>query len=310
MLTIPRSPEPRVSVIIPCVDGNRFLQACLRSLAANAPRDLPFETIVVVNDAPASDVTGELAGATFLASRANLGLAGAGNRGRRVARGEFLLLLHDDAEVEPGWMEALVAAADADPQAGAIGGKVLDPDGTLQNAGMVLHPDGTTGPPWSGAPPDPSAFDERRKVDYCGTSSLLVRAATWDAIGGLDEQFFPAYYVDVDLAAGIRALGQHVLYEPRSVIRHHRGSSTSRRFALYVTARNRERFLMKWGGGAETQRAPHDESLEAQELRHLLAERDLLRDYARDLAATIDARERTLLARIRRKLTTLLRMRR
>src|SRR5262249_11859966 len=156
----------------------------------------------------------------------NLGLAGAGNRGRALAKGELLVLLHDDAEVEPGWLEALVEAADRHPEAGAIGGKVLFPDGRLQSAGMILWRDATTSPPWTkGTTPDPAAFDRPRAVDYCGTCSLLVRAAVWDAAGGLDERLFPVYFVDVDLAMAIRRMGRVVLYEPRSVIRHHQGAS-------------------------------------------------------------------------------------
>jgi hypothetical protein len=182
----------------------------------------------------------------FLASPTNLGMAGAGNRGRKHARGELLVTLHDDAEVEPGWLAALVEAAEQNPQAGAIGGKVLNFDGGLQSAGMILWRDATTSPPWIGAPPDPDSFNQPRAVDYCGSSSLLVRAVAWDAIGGLDERIYPAYYVDVDLSMALRARGWCVLYQPKSRIRHHQGASTSSRFRRFIVERNRQFFLEKW----------------------------------------------------------------
>ena len=177
---LPEAGAPRVSVIIQAAAEPEMLLACLRSLARNGPRDIPFEVIVVLNAAPAGTAAAlqeSVTGARVAGSPVNLGLAGAGNRGRDLARGDLLVLLHDDAEIEPGWLEALVATADAHPEAGAVGGKVLFPDGRLQNAGMILWQDGTTSQPWTGEAPAPSAFDTLRAVDYCGTSSLLVRAA-------------------------------------------------------------------------------------------------------------------------------------
>ena len=256
-IDLPQPAAPRVSVIIPAAGEPELLRACLRSLAQNGPRRIPFETIVVLNAlameaAEAAEVTPrEAPGVRFVRPGVNLGLAGAGNRGRSLARGEFLVLLHDDAEVEPGWLEALVETADRHPEAGAVGGKVLFPDGRLQNAGMILWRDGSTSPAWVGPAPPASAFDRLRAVDYCGTSSLLVRAAAWDAAGGLDERFYPAYYVDVDLSLAIRRRGQVVLFDPRSQIRHRQGASGGGRFRVFVTLRNRRLLLEKWGKALE-----------------------------------------------------------
>lgn len=328
-IEIPSSPAPRVSVIVPAAAETTFLLACLRSLARHAPVHIPFETIVVFNNASqrqASELADQCVGVTLIGTPVNLGLAGSGNRGRAIARGELFILLHDDAEVEAGWMEALVAAADRYADAGAIGGKVLNPDGTLQLAGAILWNNATTSSPWIGAPPPPAAFDQCRAVDYCGTSSLLVRRSTWDAMGGLDEQFFPAYYVDVDLAMGVRALGQCVLYEPASRIRHHRGASTGVRFRQFVAAKNGERFRAKWSSALAAQEpaAPNSsdaidramdrcektrrngpfikpetptqvhagEDAIAREMRHLLMERSLWRDFADALERAIDAPKR------------------
>jgi hypothetical protein len=149
---------------------------------------------------------------------------------------------------------------------------------------------------------------------------LLIRRTTWNAIGGLDEQFFPAYYVDVDLAMGTRALGQYVRYEPSSCIRHHRGSSTRARFRDFLTTRNRERFRAKWSGALAMQESPAPSSVDgvdraiercekarngpfikpetptqrrgaeegmARELRYLMMERALLQEYSRSLEMEI-----------------------
>jgi O-antigen biosynthesis protein len=253
-IDLPLSATPRVSVIIPSSTRHDLLHACLRSLARFGPATIPYETIVVLNQATPEAETRLRGAATsiqVLSSPVNLGLAGAGNRGRALARGELLILLHDDAEIEPGWMEALVEAADTHPEAGAIGGKVLYPDGRLQHAGLILWQNGYTSVPWVGGSPPLTTFDRLRAVDYCGTSSLLVRAALWDLIGGLDEQFYPVYFVDVDLAMAMRKLGFIVLYQPTSRIRHHLGASTDTSFRDFLVQRNRRLFLKKWGAALE-----------------------------------------------------------
>ena len=224
--------------------------ASLMSIATNGPRDIEFEVIVVLNESDetsVSELTAAIGGVQFLESSVNLGLAGCANRGRAAASGELLIVLHDDAEVEEGWMEALVEAADTHPEAAVIGGKVLHFDGQLQNAGMILWREGNSSAPWIGSPPSPSAFNEVRRVDYCGTSSLLVRAELWDSIGGLDERFYPVYYVDVDLAMSARNCGWAVLYQPASRIRHHSGSSGTNRWRAFLGDRNRQLLIEKWG---------------------------------------------------------------
>ena len=141
-IDLPSSAAPRVSVIIPSsTQASTCSTPVCDRLRASAPAAIPYETIVVLNEATPEAETqlrGTATGIQVVSSPVNLGLAGAGNRGRALARGELLILLHDDAEIEPGWMEALVETADAHPEAGAIGGKVLYPDGRLQYAGAIL----------------------------------------------------------------------------------------------------------------------------------------------------------------------------
>jgi O-antigen biosynthesis protein len=245
MIQLPRSPAPRVSIIIPATSID-LLHACLRSIARCGSSKIPYETIVVLNEARDQDAARlreAVTGVRVVSSAFNLGLAGSGNRGRDLARGELLLLLHDDAEVEPGWMEALVETADSHPEAGAIGGKVLNPDGRLQHAGMIVWRNATV----SHVATAPDAFGGVRAVDCCGSSSLLVRSAAWDLVGGLDERFHPVYYVDVDLAMALRAQGFVVLFQPGSRIRHHKGASSTRRFEEFLLNRNRLQLIEKWG---------------------------------------------------------------
>jgi GT2 family glycosyltransferase len=249
-INLPFSDAPRVSVIIVATSSFDLLRACLESLERFGPNTIPFETILVLNNArPEVEavLSATVTGVKITGSAVNLGLAGAANRGRSLANGEFLLILHDDAEVEPGWMEALVETAVAHPEAGAVGGKVLHPDGRLQLAGGIVWRTAILSAPWVGEAPPPTAFDRLRAVDFCGSSSLLIRAALWDFVGGLDEQFYPVYYVDADLAMTMWKHGFAVLYQPNSRIRHHQYASTDPAFRRFLIRRNRRLFLEKWG---------------------------------------------------------------
>jgi GT2 family glycosyltransferase len=255
LLDLPLSSEPRASVLIPVRGGARtigLLDACLRHLAACAG-EAPFETLLLLNQASGdvrSWVEHSVRGVRVLTSDVNLGLAGGLLLLRSQARGELLISVHQDTEVERGWLRALVETADTRPDAGAIGSLVLDPDGvTVQAAGWVMCSDGLTFPPWWGnATPTREAFESRgaHGVDYAPSSSLLLRAQVWDAFGGPDERLHPAFYVDVDLAMATRSGGRSVLVEPRSVARHHRGSATTQRFRSFLGERNRQLFLSKW----------------------------------------------------------------
>jgi GT2 family glycosyltransferase len=270
-IVLPTSDRPRASILISADRNDELLGRCLESVVRNAPADVPFETIVLLNGSPDSVarlVKEHVAGATILESDVNRGVAGGYNLARESATAEFLVLLHDDAEVWPGWLEWLVRAADDHPEAGAVGSRVLNPDGTLQHAGSIVWRDGTTRPVGAGESAGSSAYTERRVVDFCGSVSLLVRAATWDAIGGADERFFPVSYVDVDLGMKVRQHGQVVLYEPRSQITHHRwGVETSRTFRLFVVRRNHKRFAEKWQASLDSH-VPRAEGNVEQAIEH------------------------------------------
>ena len=293
--------------MIPAGADRALLERCLERLATVGSRAVAFETIVFLDGAgneEAEQLRQRVRGAHVEASTVELGLAGALNRARARARGEYLVSLHDDAEIEPGWLEALVSAADAEPRAGAVGSLILRMDRRVQAAGRELLPSGATRPAWGRSVRD---LDRVHVVDQCGSASLLVRAATWDELGGADERFYPVYFVDVDLCVAILARGQRVLLAPRSVIRHHQGASTYRAFARFVHGRNREMFRAKWGeiiathvpasgvvappGEGELprqQREPDPDRQERVQLERALA---VTRAYAESLQARLAWRE-------------------
>ena len=240
-VTFPREPTPRASVVIVGWRSAPHLLRCLRSLATNRPVE-SFEVVVVLNE-PSEELVASLEsdidGILLLRSRVNLGYARACNWGVAKARGEYVALLNDDTEVDAGWLDSLIHTIEAGRGIGAVGSRLLNPDGSLQEGGSLIWSDGST----SGVRPSNVTHSDRldwaREVDYCSAASLLVRRTTWEQVGGLEEGYFPAYYEDVDFCLKLKELGLRIWYQPLSVVYHEMSASTSGSWRHYLIMRNR-----------------------------------------------------------------------
>jgi cellulose synthase/poly-beta-1,6-N-acetylglucosamine synthase-like glycosyltransferase len=84
-------------------------------------------------------------------------------------------------------------------------------------------------------------------VDYASANGLLVTRRAWDAVGGFDERYFPAYSEDVDLCLKLSAHGYRVRYEPRARLVHLGSQGTSRAYREFLLARNQQKLVDKWG---------------------------------------------------------------
>jgi GT2 family glycosyltransferase len=245
---VPDGP-PTVSIVILTRHGPQRLERCLAALA-RLPDAVSREILILLNDAD-DDVRALLAtpgtGVRVLESAVNMGFAGGCNIAARAATGRHLVFLNDDTEVEARWLESLVEIADADPGVGAVGSCILFPDGSVQETGSIIWRDGSTMGLGRGERPESPSVGFVRQVDYCSACSLLVRREAWDAVGGFCEDYFPAYYEDVDFCLSIRARGYRVLYAPPSRVRHHEGGSSDPEFRLFLHRHQRRLFRHRWG---------------------------------------------------------------
>ena len=229
------------------LDGSPWIARCVDSLRRNIPAALPHELIILGNGigAGAAPVAADER-TRVLRSEVNLGFGGGCNWAARHARGEFLVFLNDDTEVQPGWLEALVAAADADPGVAAAGSLVLSADGRVQEAGRVLWRDGVSHGIASGLPAASARLEGIREVDYCSACSLLVRRSLWEAAGGFDGRYFPAYYEDSDLCLELRRRGGAVVCAAGSRLVHHRSVSTTPVWRRFLGLHHHRLFVEKW----------------------------------------------------------------
>lgn len=247
---LPEEDSPLVSVIVVAWRGAPYVLDCLAAVAQSV-EGVAYEVVLVLNEpTPALEarVAAGLRGATVVRTRANVGFGGAVNLAAGRARGELLVLLNDDAEPHPGWLEHLVDCAFRRPEAAAVGSKVLLQDGTIQEAGSVVWSDGWTFTVGRGLAGTTKRFDYERPVDYCSGCSLLVRRRDFEAVGGLDDAYYPAYFEDADLCLKLKAAGREVWFQPRSVVTHRESASTRSGYRQFLLDRNHELFTDRWAG--------------------------------------------------------------
>lgn len=241
---------PEVSIVIPIFNQLEFTLSCLESLARHAG-PTSFEVIVIddKSSAPVAEVLSAVNGLRLHSNEKNQGFVLNCNRGAEMARGEYVLFLNNDTEVQSGWLEAMRNVFRQRPNAGAVGAKLIYPDGRLQEAGGIIGEDGSGWNYGKGDDPDRPEYDYLRQADYCSGACLMLPRELFQRLGGFDTRYCPAYYEDTDLAFAVRAAGREVYYQPAARIVHFEGVSSGTDIKTGVKRHqvlNREKFAAKW----------------------------------------------------------------
>jgi GT2 family glycosyltransferase len=241
--------RPPLSIVIPTHDTRELTLACLAALFR---QDLPEIEAIVVDDG-SSDGTAEAIAALHPAVRVlrgerdepdtpgnrPAGFTRSANRGLRAARGEILLLLNSDTEVDPGGLAALLSAFAADPKLGGAGGTLRYPDGRAQWSGgaapSLLWLFGLTSglPALLGRLPlyrrlRPPSGTGSGPVDWVTGAALGLRRAALAFPEPLDERF-RFYGQDLDLCLRLATDGWRVAVVPDFRVMHHHGATIGKR---------------------------------------------------------------------------------
>jgi hypothetical protein len=211
----------RFAVIIVNWNGRHHLDGCLTALQAQTFTS--FDAILVDNgstDGSVEWVETHFPKVRLIRNTHNVGFAPGNNQAIRSTEAEFIATLNNDTQVAPGWLAALIAAAESDPTVGMVASKMLfaDRPDTINSAGIALDPVGIAWDRLGGMPDDP---DGKTPVEVFGpcAGAALYRRAMLDQIGLFDEDFF-AYLEDVDLAWRARLAGWRCLYAPAAHVYH------------------------------------------------------------------------------------------
>lgn len=280
------SPSARlsVSIIIPAHNKIEITSACLDQLQSTLRGDEQVE-IIVVDDASTDDTAATLEAYARRDSRFKVlhndtgqGFLRSSNLGARAARGDILIFLNNDTLPQPGWLSPLLHTLAHNPRVGAVGGKLLYPDGRLQEAGGVIFSDGS-GWNFGKYDPNPDAplYNFVREVDYCSGAFLATPRRLFEELGGFDLHFAPAYYEDTDYCFTLRQHGYRVYYQPESAVIHLEGASSGTDLAAGAKRYqviNQQKFIEKWHEALQRQPAPL--SAITPDALHLLAIRDEL----------------------------------
>jgi N-acetylglucosaminyl-diphospho-decaprenol L-rhamnosyltransferase len=249
---------PALSYCVVNTNGREDLLVCLDAIERTHPAGVEREILVLDNasdDGSAEAVRARDGDIRVIALGRRAGKAENDSTLLREATGRYCLLLNEDSELRPRAAEALIAALDADPRAGAAGAQLLDSArdpvpcawrfpgvGTALAGALFLHR-------WLTVQ---SKGSDTRRVDWAQSSALMVRREAAVEVGYLDPAFF-IYYDECDFCKRLADAGWHTLFVSSAEAVHHDQLSTDLVAGLPRIVefhRNRDLYMRKHHGGA------------------------------------------------------------
>ncbi|HEY6329107.1 MAG TPA: glycosyltransferase, partial [Blastocatellia bacterium] len=227
---------PGVSILIPSRNNVAVLRACIDSLACTSYQN--YEVVIIDNESGDPATLEYLAASPHRVLRiespgGNFSFADINNRAVDQVSTEFVLFLNDDTEVvSPEWLSQMAGYLGV-PGVGAVGARLLYPDGRVQHAGVV-HSSYVPGP-WHAF-----RFAESWNPGFMGWSlvarncsavtaaCMLTRRDLFLELGAFDSKTFPVAYNDVDYCYRLLAAGYRIAYSPTSELTHHESLSRGR----------------------------------------------------------------------------------
>ena len=218
--------QPTISIILIFYNQAHLSLLCLQSLIKFA--DVPFELIIVDNGSSDSttDLLAVLDNCVVISNVENLGFVKAVNQGAKHARGEYILLLNNDAVIHQQTLSSALSSIHERESVGAVGGKISLIDGSLQEAGSIIWSDGSCLGYGRGDDPMASDYMFERDVDYCSGAFLLFRRKHFEELDGFDLDYAPAYYEESDFCIRLHKKGLRVVYNPTIKITHYEFASS------------------------------------------------------------------------------------
>jgi GT2 family glycosyltransferase len=232
-----------LSIIIVNWNSVRYLRECLASIYDNR-HDALVEVIVVDNASPQRDIDdlpAEFPAVVLVKSTANLGFAGANNLGFRHSSGQYVLFLNPDTRILGSAIQTMLSHAQELPQAGIVGCKLLNTDGSVQTSCIQRFPTilnqaldieilQLRWPKLSlwGIGPLFADNPEPARVEVVSGACMLTRREVFQRVGGFSEDYF-MYAEDLDLCHKVIKAAFHNYYVGDAEVIHHGGKSSGQR---------------------------------------------------------------------------------
>ncbi len=237
--------KPEVSIVLVLYNAVELSYACLQSIVQYA--DVPYEVIIIDNNS--TDKTplllDKIKGAKIIRNKDNLHFLKGCNQALQSVKGKYMVFLNNDAVLMDGTLKAAYGSIAGNNKCGAVGGKIVLADGTLQEAGSIIWNDGSCLGYGRGDMPDKPEYNFSRVVDYCSGAFLMTRTELFRQHSGFDISFEPAYYEETDYCLWLQEQGHEVVYEPKAVIRHYEFGSGVKESAVMQQQKNQKLFYEK-----------------------------------------------------------------
>lgn len=243
-----RLPDKKVSIVMLTFNKLHYTKNCLEQLKKVTDN---YELVVVDN--ASTDGTVEYlkqigwTDVKLITNKENVGFAAGCNQGVEAASNELVCLLNNDTYPLAGWLDALVVSLE--PGVGAVGGKLMFPNGRVQHVGIAFDEGLKPFHPYYGAP-----YELIRESPYplevpgVTAACLLTTKAIWKEVGGMDTGYLGGQYEDVDFNLKLHQRGYRVIYQPRAVLVHYEHASFGQGALADTSMQNNlQRLLKKWG---------------------------------------------------------------
>lgn len=248
-ITFQKFNKIEVSIIIPVYGAIELLNQCLISLHRSNLQN--FEIICVDDCAPSNtpydyDFYDNI---IVVKNDGNQGFSNTCNNGVKHAKGEYVLLLNSDTIVTNGAIENAFAKLKSDPKIGLVGSKLINIDGSVQEAGGVIWSDTRVENFMRGKSSRIPYVEFDRVSGYVSGAALFSTKKTWDELGGFDQKFTPAYYEDTDICVRARSKGYKVYYCHDSEIIHAEGGTNGTDVSTGIKSyqeKNKNKFSLLW----------------------------------------------------------------
>lgn len=207
-----------------------------------------FETLIVDNGSPTTTphcIKEKHPEAHLIISEENLGFAGGNNIALKQAKGDYVLLLNNDTEVKPDFLDSLVKLMESDKSIGISSAKIkyYYEDNIIQYAGTSpINPITSRGRHYGNKEKDIGQFDKAIETYYPHGACMMIRKSVLDKLGLLYDGYF-LYYEEYDFAERVRQAGYKIYFQPNSEILHKESISTGKNSPLKTYYMNRNRLL-------------------------------------------------------------------
>lgn len=230
-LSYPLPRQALVSIIIPTRDRLPMLSRAVESLLEKT--NYPAFELLIVDHASTTPATRDFLSGISAMNNPKLrvlyapsaeSLAGLFNLGAKEARGELLLLLHDDvAALQPDWLDRMIAQIER-PGIGAVGARLISTEGRLQHAGIALGLSGCAEILGEGASLDEPGYLGRylldQEVSAVSAACLLVRRNLYRSLNGFDQTNYPYFLPDVDFCLRLTRADWRIVWTPQATLLH------------------------------------------------------------------------------------------